>query len=69
MLRSIRFEQHRDGLEDLTLLQMLAEKDPGAADALANSLITNWWVYVGNPETYRQTRREMFKALTSYVND
>ena len=69
MLRSIRFEQHRDGLEDLTLLQMLAEKDPGAADALANSLITNWWVYVGNPETYRQTRREMFKALTSHVND
>lgn len=70
MLRSIRFEQHRDGIEDLTLLQMLSEKSPEMADALTDALITNWWVYVGNPDTYRQTRRELLKALSEYeLND
>lgn len=64
MLRSIRFEQHRDGIEDYTLLQMLAAKDPAAADAFANTLISNWWVYVGNTNLYRQTKRELLKALS-----
>lgn len=63
MLRSIRFEQHRDGIEDLTLLRMLAAKDPARADAIVNSLITNWWVYAGNPATFRQARLELLKAL------
>lgn len=64
MLRSIRFEQHRDGIEDLTLLKMLAGKDKDRADAIANSLITNWWVYAGSPSSYRGARRELLKALS-----
>jgi hypothetical protein len=64
MLRSIRFEQHRDGIEDYTLLQMLAEKSPELADAFTGSLITNWWVYVGSPDLYRQTRRNLLKTLS-----
>lgn len=68
MLRSIRFEQHRDGLEDLTLLKMLAEKNPSQAEYLVNTLISNWWVYNGNPDTYRQTRRELLKSL-SEINE
>lgn len=64
MLRSIRFEQYRDGMEDLTLVQMLAEKEPATAEYLVNSLITNWWVYAGNPNAYRSTRRELLKALS-----
>lgn len=64
MFRSIRFEQHRDGIEDLTLLQMLAEKNPSLADWYADSLITNWWVYVGSPELYRETRRNLLKSLS-----
>ena len=64
MLRSIRFEQHRDGLEDLTLLRMLAEKSPAVAEYIVNSLITNWWVYVGSPQLYRQMKRELLKALS-----
>lgn len=69
MLRSIRFEQHRDGIEDLTLLQMLAEKSPETADALTDALITNWWVYVGSPDTYRQTRRELLRSLSEYETE
>lgn len=64
MLRSIRFEQHRDGIEDLTLLQMLSDKNPEAADAITNSMITNWWVYAGSPSLYRGSRRELLKALS-----
>ena len=64
MLRSIRFEQHRDGIEDYTLLQMLAEKSPELADAFTGSLITNWWVYAGSPDLYRQTRRNLLKTLS-----
>lgn len=64
MLRSIRFEQHRDGIEDYTLLQMLAEKSPELADAFTGSLITNWWVYVGSPDLYRQTRRNLLMTLS-----
>ena len=62
-LRSIRFEQMRDGLEDLTLLQMLTEKNPAVARWLVDSTVTNWWVYIGNPDVYRSTRRDLLKAL------
>jgi hypothetical protein len=64
MLRSIRYEQHRDGIEDLTLLKMLAAKDEAAADAIINSLITNWWVYAGKPEDYRNAKRWLLESLS-----
>ena len=69
MLRSIRYEQHRDGIEDLTLLRMLAKKDEGAADAIVNSLITNWWVYAGKPEDYRQAKRWLLQELSEHRSD
>ena len=64
MLRSIRYEQHRDGIEDLTLLKMLAAKDEATADAIVNSLITNWWVYAGKPEDYRHAKRWLLESLS-----
>lgn len=63
MLRSIRYEQHRDGVEDLTLLQMLAEKNPAKAEALADTLVYNWWVYCGSPVQFRQIHKALLEAL------
>ena len=52
----------------IPFLKMLAEKNPAQAEYLVNTLISNWWVYNGNPDTYRQTRRELLKSL-SEINE
>ena len=67
--RSIRFEAMRDGIEDLTLLQQLARKDPGRARALCDQVVTNWWVYVTDPDGFLSVRRDLLEALTQVEQD
>ena len=63
-LRSIRFEQMRDGLEDITLLKMLERKDVGKARAICDGLVTNWWVYCTSPTRYMETRKFLLESLS-----
>ena len=46
---SIRFEAMRDGIEDHTLLTMLARKDPAAASALCDRMLYNCRSAFGQP--------------------
>lgn len=63
-LRSIRFEQMRDGLEDITLLKMLQRRSPEKARAICDGLVNNWWVYCTSPVRYRASRAELLESLS-----
>lgn len=62
-LRSIRYEQMRDGIEDVALLEMLSDKNPALAMELCNTLIINWFSYSSNPALYRDVKRWLLDAL------
>ncbi len=67
--RSIRFEAMRDGIEDYTLLSMLSAKDPDRARELCDRMVTNWWVYVTDPDAFRQVRHDLLESLTNKTNE
>jgi len=54
----------RDGLEDITLLQMLERKDANKARAVCDGLVMNWWVYCTSPTRYMETRKFLLEALS-----
>lgn len=62
-LDSIRFEAMRDGIVDHELLCMLAEKDPGAAQKLAQRHILDFDKYETDVEVFRASRRELLERL------
>lgn len=62
-LDSIRFEAMRDGITDHELLSRLAEKDWDKARTLVATHILDFDKYETNTEIFRETRRELLKAL------
>lgn len=62
-LRSIRYEQMRDGIEDIALLEMLSEKDSAMARGICDDLITSWWVYCTSPARYRAAKSRLLDSL------
>jgi hypothetical protein len=62
-LDSIRFEAMRDGIVDHELLCMLAEKDPGTAQKLAQCHILDFDKYETNVQVFRTSRRELLDRL------
>lgn len=63
-LDSIRFEAMRDGIADYELLSKLAERDRDAAMKLASKHILGFDKYDGDVARFRETRRELLKALS-----
>jgi len=61
---SIRYEAMRDGIEDHELLSQLGEKDPEAAMNFARRHIKEVDKYETSIELFRETRRELLKALS-----
>ena len=61
--RSVRFDAARDGIEDHTLLTMLARKNPAAAKSLCDRMVFNWWVSCSAPSEFAAARRELLEAL------
>lgn len=66
MYRSIRYEEYRDGIEDLTLLQMLEEHNPQKAQELADRMVFNWWNYCTSPAQFHDIRKSLLESLSSY---
>ena len=63
LLDSIRHEAMRDGVEDYELLRLLAEKDPGKAKTLAETVVRSFTDYARDPKTLRQVRLELLDTL------
>lgn len=63
IVSSIRWEAFRDGIEDHELLSQLAEKNPDAAQRLAQRLVLDFDKYVTEVGAFRQTRHELLNAL------
>ena len=62
-LDSLRFEAMRDGIADYELLCLLAEKDPAAAQQLAERLVLDFDRYDTSLATFRATRRELLRQV------
>ena len=62
-LDSIRFEAMRDGVADHELLCRLAERNPELARALAARHVLDFDKYDTDVQRFRETRREVLKAL------
>jgi len=63
LLDSIRHEAMRDGVEDYELLRLLAEKDPGKAKTLAETVVRSFTDYARDPKTLRQVRLDLLDTL------
>jgi len=61
-LSSTRFEAHRIGLEDLSLLRLLAQHDPEQADALTAKVFRSYDDWEASVESYRKARRQLLSA-------
>ena len=53
----------RDGIEDHTLLTMLAKKNPAAAESLCSRMVFNWWRCVSAADEFEAIRHELLAAL------
>ncbi len=62
-LDSIRFEAMRDGIADYELLCLLAERDPEAAQRLAERVILDFDRYDTDVGRFRAARHELLQAL------
>jgi hypothetical protein len=63
VLDSIRWEAYRDSVEDHELLSQLADKDPAAAQKIADRQIQDFNKYDTDVQSFRATRRELLQAL------
>lgn len=62
-LDSIRFEAMRDGIDDNELLCLLADKDPAAAQKLADKHVLDFDKYDTDVERFRATRRDLLQRV------
>ena len=53
----------RDGLQDHTLLMMLAERDPAKADQIMGRIARSLVDFQRDPESYHKARKELLNAL------
>ena len=61
---SVRFESHREGLEDLELLQILQARHPLRARALMRPVIRGFDDYTKDAAVLRAARRKLLQALS-----
>jgi hypothetical protein len=61
---SIRLEQTREGIEDFSLLDLLAAKNRPAADALAREAVGSFTDYVRDPKRFREIHRKLLEAVS-----
>ncbi|GAA1699004.1 hypothetical protein GCM10009745_51880 [Kribbella yunnanensis] len=66
---SIRGEAQRDGQEDFELLSLLAKTKPRTAQAIAESLITDFSVYDRAGATVTNRHQQLLKAIASTAPD
>jgi hypothetical protein len=64
ILSSIRLEAMREGIEDYELLRVLKDKDPTAAQALAQQAIGSFTDYVRNPAQFRRIHKQLLGTLS-----
>ncbi len=62
---SVRFEAHREGLEDYELLRQLQERDPKKAQRLMQPVIRAFDDYTKDATVLRKARRKLLLALGS----
>jgi hypothetical protein len=61
---SVRFEAHREGLEDLELLQILQARDPARGRAILKPVIRAFDDYTKDAAVLRAARRKLLQALS-----
>ena len=62
-LSSTRFEAHRIGMEDLSMLKMLMKRDPALTKILISEVFQSYDSYSKSVELYRATRLKLMLAL------
>lgn len=63
---SIRFKAMRDGINDYTLLQMVAKRSPITAQNFVNKIIRDYSSYDTSVVNFRSIRREILEYLSLY---
>lgn len=63
---SIRFKAMRDGINDYTLLQMVAKRSPITAQNFVNKIIWDYSSYDTSVVNFRSIRREILEYLSLY---
>jgi len=63
-LTTVRAEAHRQGMQDLALLNQLVKTQPKLAMRLADRLVSQMDDYRAGVDDYRQTRRALLEALS-----
>jgi hypothetical protein len=64
ILSSVRLEALREGIEDYELLRVLKEKNPAAAEALAQQAVRSFTDYVRNPDEFRRIHKQLLGSLS-----
>jgi len=65
---SMRMEAFRDGMQDHTLLSMLAAKDKGRADEIMKQVARDIVDYAKEPKAFNDGRRALLEALDQWQN-
>lgn len=61
---SVRFESQREGIEDMELLRLLAQKKPGEATSLVRSVIRGFDDYTRKVAVLRAARQKLLQMLS-----
>ena len=66
---STRLEAHRIGLEDLSLLERMKERDPAWTEELIRRVFRRYDDYEKDVAVYRRVRRELLKRVCADMDN